>query len=175
MTTGLTMSEVNCALQIIRLMNDKICRLYGEEDPDHTGGYVFLTDDNERPADGYIVPCAVSAIGNVPRDKAARYYRNATEKATRLILQHRRGESKLWETSWQSRNPDQMQYGGGVRFVLPDDRIVVMSFSGYPEHRDEAIVIATGVHMQWIRETPARLIANDLTLHCLEQLLDRGL
>ncbi|HLC45031.1 MAG TPA: hypothetical protein VJK50_04300 [Patescibacteria group bacterium] len=97
---------------------------------DRTGGYFCLVD----PDSGFCV--ILFRIGTVAADKGQKYYSFAQEKALRLRAhpEHR--------SSWQSRNPDQSQWGGAVKA-----KTYIFSFSGLPELADEAAMLELAVDL----------------------------
>lgn len=91
-----------------------------------------------------------SLIGQVPLEKAEKYFRFCVEKAIRLA------NHPEHESSWESRNPDAGEWGGAVR--VGD---YIFSISGYPEMGDEALMlILAEVHSredQAVIETVTRI------------------
>jgi hypothetical protein len=71
-----------------------------------------------------------------------RYEKNALEKASRLS---RFAHADNHVSSWQSRDPDNGQYGGAVVATG-----MVISFSGLPEFLDEHLVIQVGLYFHRI-------------------------
>jgi len=98
--------------------------LLQKEGIDKKGGYFCIAN-----AEG--VPLFVSLIGGVPQEKAEKYFQYAVEKARRL------GQHADHVSSWESRNPEQEQWGGAVR-VNAD---YIVAFSGLPEEWDEAAML----------------------------------
>lgn len=101
-----------------------------EDGSDCTGGYFVLADaDTGLPLTGMF-------IGDVPDDaRAEKYVKLAHEKASRLALMMK---ADRHVTSWQSRDPKTGQWGGAI-YIRRCNRI--LSFSGLPEHWDEAAML----------------------------------
>lgn len=98
---------------------------------DREGGFLAVYDLRTRSM-------VSKSFGNVPEEKAARYLRNATEKATRLVGN---GQSR----SMLSRDVSKEMYGGGVQF-----RNLIVAFSGLPEKLDEALSFLYLAHVTYI-------------------------
>jgi len=77
--------------------------------------------------------------GESPAEEASVYFINAHEKAERVRAQM---ISYGHIFSRQSRNPDQNQWGGSV--IAGD---YILSFSGFPENVDEAMMVVLGIAM----------------------------
>lgn len=93
--------------------------------PDKRGGYVCIATRT-----GEVL--AIFLVGTVPNEmKAAIYRAYCQEKAQRL------GRKSNHISSWESRDESIMCYGGAVRAGE-----LIFSFSGFPEHWDEACMIA---------------------------------
>ena len=116
----------------------------GENWESRTGGYFCLADGLNG------IPYIILRVGDVPEEKAEKYFSLCQEKARRLTkhLDHM--------SSWQSRVPDQEKWGGAVR--MHDS---ILSFSGLPELGDEAIMLGTRCLMDrsWSGQQVANAIA----------------
>ncbi len=86
----------------------------------------------------------------VDMGKAPKYERFAREKAMRLD----RHPDDL--SSWGSRNEAEKQYGGAIRVANE----YLFSFSGLPEHGDEAAMLFAGLRLEFIDRDYARRIAS---------------
>lgn len=107
------------------------------------GGYFIIADGKTGLA------LLVVAIGDLPLEKAPKRFVFSQEKACRLAL---------WptdESSYRTRNPEKNRWGGAIRF-----RDKILSFSGLPEHGDEAAMLNTGCMAdQGFLEAAARIAA----------------
>lgn len=103
-----------------------------------TGGYLCV-------ADRAGTPLVVAKIGEVDAEKTSKYMSFCQEKARRLA------DHPEHVASWQSRKPDEDQYGGAV-----SGDHYILSFSGLPELADEAVMLVTMASaMPWeFREDP---------------------
>lgn len=107
--------------------------------PQRRGASFFLASFDSDPTDGdpKIVTFCHEPVGMVKSEKAKKYFDLSAEKATRLNRMYdERGDL----SSWQSRNPDEQQWGGAI--IAGD---WVLSCSGLPELWDEAVMLATAV------------------------------
>ncbi len=91
------------------------------------GGWLCVIDTRKDPYGRVVLH---QQIGEVPTEKVDRYKLLSLEKAQRLIRypDHR--------TSYETRNPACMQYGGAIRV-----NGCIISFSGLPEVWDEILVL----------------------------------
>ncbi len=71
---------------------------------------------------------ATALFGAVPEEKVGQYFRNSTEKVTRLV------NNTAEYRSFQSRNEDKQHWGGGIYYGH-----LYCAFSGFPEKLDEAL------------------------------------
>ena len=78
-------------------------------------------------------PLLAFPVGEIPAEKFFKYAEFALEKARRL------GQHSEHMTSWQSRDPDNGQWGGAIR--VPGCQ-VIFSISGLPEDLDAAASLA---------------------------------
>lgn len=99
---------------------------------------IIRENDRERKGGCFVawrsdlaVRVLACGFGKISFERYERYMLFANEKVKRL--NGRPGDI----SSWQSRNQEQMQYGGAIR--CDDD--LVLSFSGFPEEVDEAICL----------------------------------
>lgn len=115
------------------------------DDQTRRGGY-FCVASYEN---GMITPVVIALIGELPEEKLQRCFELCQEKARRLAThsEHR--------SSWQSRDPDQKQYGGAIR-VNSD---LILSFSGLPEIADEALMLRVAVRRVYLSRDDADAIA----------------
>lgn len=103
------------------------------------GGYLYVSDSTNRML-------LHLRIGNPILTKDADYLAYSKEKAERLY----------WQTSddlsWQSRSPNENQWGGAVRI---SKKMGFISFSGFPELADEAFCLALAVHTGFMADSTA--------------------
>lgn len=85
----------------------------------------------------FIVP-----IGEFPGEKIEKYLNLSQEKAKRLLKNHYHLNHV---SSWQSRNPDNREYGGAVCVLRRRGVQHILSFSGLPEFGDEAVSLFVAV------------------------------
>lgn len=113
-------AAVDGATWFVRIVNPHL----DESRRGKKGGWICIMDPG-----GEIV--VHEQIGEIGPEKPEKYQQVSKEKATRLRAhpEHR--------TSWQSRNPEQGQWGGAIRTI--DGWI--FSFSGLPELWDEALML----------------------------------
>jgi len=119
-----------------------LTNLPGNPKPHKKSGYLTI----RQKADGKIL--LVAEIGNCPFSKAEKYLRLSLEKGERLF----RHPKHL--SSWQSRDPEKEKYGGAIvtnEFIL--------SFSGFREYLDEAMVLVLAEFLRWISREQAEKIA----------------
>jgi len=89
-------------------------------------------------------------VGTVPdQDKAGQYYGFSREKPARLYAEILRGVVGA-VSSWQTRNESEFRYGGAIRAGR-----FIFSFSGLPEHADEALMLMLAVHFGFLTHTEA--------------------
>lgn len=105
------------------------------------GGYFCVADGKNG------LPLLTVLIGKVPLEKALRYLNLCQEKAARLSMYPGHG------SSWESRNPEENQWGGAIR-VGTD---FIFSLSGFPELGDEAVMLDTAWHINEPRVTLDRI------------------
>jgi len=162
---ALEQTEVFRAIDGLRLLNDKLVLiLKGEGCPDR-GGCFVLSDDVVPPPRHFRL---VSRVGEVAQEKAFQEYRlNAQEKASRLLVNHRDHA-----TSWQSRNAENNKYGGAIRVNFSGIGLI-MSFSGYSEQYDEALMLALAVKMGWLERNKAIILTNSTeATNCVLKLVE---
>src|ERR1041385_4424544 len=114
---------ITCLEQTFVEMKD-ILRAEGIE---KSGGYFTLFDTAE--ADGKVI--FSSEIGLCPGNKWVKYFTLSVEKARRLGLRFPH------QSSWESRNEHEEQFGGAIRTRYH----LILSFSGLPELTDEALML----------------------------------
>ena len=84
-----------------------------------------------------------------PNDRASRTRRFCQEKVRRL------SRRSTHRTSWESRKPEKNKYGGAIRVEGG-----FFSFSGLPEHADEALCLRLAVCMKVLTEMEAIYLAS---------------
>jgi hypothetical protein len=122
------------------------------DDPLKSGGCLVLYVPN--PSKTPLLTCFLGNI--VEESKRPRYFQFALEKAVRLAHEH-----PDHATSWESRNPEQMRFGGAI--VTSTEHPYSLSFSGFPEDADEAFVIAVALYAGLLTEDYAHGIADRRT------------
>jgi len=110
----------------------EIADLFGEG---CTGGYLYVLPTNK--ADLHI------PIGILDQTMLAKYRMFSREKAARLNEHPRH-----WFSS-ESREPTRDRFGGAARGTAGDNSDIIISFSGMPEHIDEAMSLAYLVGMNY--------------------------
>lgn len=91
------------------------------------GGYFCLADASNGGA------LLIALFGNPNPEKIPKYFQYCQEKARRLALHPEH------LTSWESRNPEQNEWGGAIRA----NANYILSFSGQPELGDEGMMMTT--------------------------------
>jgi hypothetical protein len=119
-----------------------------------TGGYVCYADVRG-------MPLMVHVMGSIGEEKAGKYCGFSQEKLSRLAR-----HPEHW-SSWQSRDPDRGEWGGGIR--LGDGHM--LGFSGLTEEGDEAVCLVAAIGFGALDEKQARNIANISCNTCFEPLL----
>ncbi len=112
---------------------------------DRTGFYLTVYDLFKPQA-----PALVRVIGEVPADKRSKYWFFSGEKPGRLILNRDKGH----RSSWQSRNPDEDEWGGAAL-----GETLAIGVSGLPELDDESVSLALLVAVSDLPEAQAQEIA----------------
>lgn len=121
------------------------------------GGYFCIADEDGRPL-------IVVAVGSLSNEKATKCFDLAQEKARRLA------EHPEHLTSWESRDPNALKFGGAVKDLRNYPHIY--SFSGLPEKVDEALMLAIAIfatpipksrndELEGLRQAKQIAIAND--------------
>ena len=87
-------------------------------------------------------------FGSVPTEKMSQYFRNSTEKVTRIV---KNGEAEY--RSFQSRDETKEHWGGGVR-----SKSGVYAFSGFPEKLDEALSLVYALYVELEDKTEAEVV-----------------
>ena len=106
-----------------------------------TGGYFCM-------ANHVGTPLLIFWFGEMPREKARKYFHLCQEKAARLALHY---EHCL---SFESRDPGLDRWGGAVR-----TRNGILSFSGFPEDLDEAAMLVLSLVIEGLSEEDAARFA----------------
>jgi hypothetical protein len=154
-------TEVHRAVDILRELNEKMGRIMAAKGNSDRGGYFVLSDDIVPPARYFRT---VSRTGAATEEfEGYRLY--AEEKAARLLVNHRDHA-----TSWQSRDEANHKYGGAIRVKFSGIGLI-LSFSGYAESCDEALMLALAMKMGWLDHhaaidlaTNCEVVANFLKL-----------
>ena len=110
--------------------------LHHHHDSEHKGGHACSKLISTSP------------IGNVPPDSCSHIY--APEKADRLA------SHSIHISSWQSRDLNEHKYGGAIR--VGEFGELILSFSGLPEHADEALVLMVASDLLWTTREEVRAI-----------------
>ena len=124
--SGLTEDAINRILpSAIRALNTVIS-MFGNEDgwELRSGGFFCLADARTG------LPWVIAQLGEISNEKVEKYLAFCQEKARRLALHPEH------TSSWQSRNPEDNQWGGAIRCGK-----YIYSFSGLPELGDEALMM----------------------------------
>ena len=108
----------------------------------HRGGYMAIYHDpfglSDENTIGMENPIALIFLGEEDDPERISMCRSfAQEKCLRIMKNNHR-------TSYESRKPEDDQWGGGVRICFTSSKIpgrLIVSFSGCPELMDEAMVI----------------------------------
>lgn len=98
-------------------------------------------------------PYAIFRVGAISSSDMCPYYELSQEKALRLM----RGvvnDGTNHVSSWQSRRPENNQWGGAVR-----DEDTILSFSGLTEHADEALTLLVAMENGLMSPEAAEKIA----------------
>lgn len=147
--------------EVIGLVEMAVREVVAEiNDPERQGGYFCFAMTEGNPS---ALPTLIVGVGTVPPEKGPKYLAFAQEKARRLFYlpTHR--------SSWQSRNPDRNMWGGAIA-AGP----YIFSFSGLPEHGDEAAMLLAAIgHGSLIRveaATIASYSSNQLFIRMLNKL-----
>ncbi len=86
--------------------------------------------------DSVLMSMVTKSFGDFTKEKAGQYFRNSTEKVTRLVKnpEHYR--------SFQSRDESKEWWGGGVHYGD-----LYCAFSGFPEKLDEALSLIYAIYV----------------------------
>ncbi|MBX2866908.1 hypothetical protein KTR10_03060 [Candidatus Kaiserbacteria bacterium] len=109
------------------------------------GGYLCLMVQGYQTSEPMV---SLHQLGKPDEAKADKYQHLAQEKATRILA------NQVAASSWQTRDPDQGQWGGGIR-TAPDTAI---AFSGFPELVDEAFCLALARMAGWMAEDEISIV-----------------
>lgn len=126
-----TAFETDCLVSTVKRVNellDVVLQLPVCEE--RKGGYFCIANGDGRPI-------VVVAVGSISNEKAGKCFNLAQEKARRLA------GHPAHRTSWESRDPDAMKFGGAVKDLRTYP--FIYSFSGLPEQVDEALMLATAI------------------------------
>ena len=161
--TFLDLFEVQeAATKLIRIMDDlSLVHSLGER----KGGYLTLVGIDGLPLDTIVLP-----VGEVPSpEEGCAYMSNSLEKAERLRKHFKRDHTAI--SSWQTRNEDERMYGGAV---IATPRGGIVSFSGLPEHYDEALCVGVTYELELENEIRTNRIADVSNNEVLRLLSDHG-
>lgn len=120
-----------------------------ELEPGRGGGYVCVAD----PDDG--IPIHTQLCGDISKEKAIGCHAFAQEK-TRRLATHPEHKSSHESRDVQDTDKTKHKYGGAVRTVL-----FLISFSGFSEKLDEAIVLYISVRLGFLSDNEAQAIADN--------------
>jgi hypothetical protein len=129
---------------------------FDEENRWRTGGYFCLWDTGHR------APFLVTLIGDPTDEKMMKYYVYSMEKADRLRSNVTQGH----RTSFQSRDENKKWFGGAISTPR-----MILSFSGFQEMWDEAVMLATAVNLRLISRSDAAGIAHGTAVGPLNRLI----
>ncbi len=105
---------------------------------DRKGGYLTVLNTQINRIE------AIRLFGELPKEKAVKCIKISQEKANRLY-QKIFVENLNHLTSWESRDPDNTQYGGAVYNPYCIYNNYILSFSGLPEIGDEICMLVLQV------------------------------
>jgi len=139
------------ATQLINVMSDLSIRHSLDSMEGRKGGYLTLLGIDGLPLDTIVLP-----VGEVSSpEKGSAYMFNSLEKARRLENHFKRDPSVV--SSWQTRNEQEGMYGGAV---IATPRGGIASFSGLPEHYDEALCVCITRYLGLENEIRTKRIAD---------------
>ncbi len=109
--------------------------------PEKSGGYLTLALDNFEVR--YVL-----SVGEYPKEKRDKYFRLSQEKAHRLYAHWLRFPETA-VSSFQTMDPEVMQYGGGVLFRNGSNKSLanIISFSGLDALADESVSLLLGDYL----------------------------
>lgn len=157
-------SRVGVLVEIIGAIDESLrVVLANLEDKSRRGGYAHILSELVPGQPSFV---ASIQFGVVPVEKQPRYAGFAREKALRLASLP--GD----RSSWQTRDEAHEMYGGAIR--VPG---VIFSFSGLPEHGDEALVLLAALKLGLLPVSAALEITgvsgNTLFMEITDSLLTR--
>jgi hypothetical protein len=146
MSSTLALYEINLqSVLVLKHVDDAVQQAIGlfagdKEWAGREGGAFCLANA------GLGIPYRVALVGHPNPEKVSKYVDFCQEKSRRLAfnLNH--------VSSWESRNPDADQYGGAIRC-----QILILSFSGFPELGDEAIMLKAAQTLGGLPGDPLRM------------------
>lgn len=106
-----------------------ITKLPGDPAGGRKGGFFSVYDTG-------LMSMATKSFGNFPEEKMGQYFRNSTEKVTRLVKLP--GNYR----SFQSRDESKEHWGGGIYYGN-----LYCAFSGFPEKLDEALSLIYAMYV----------------------------
>ncbi len=112
-------------------------------------------------------------IGSYPADKGDKYTRLSQEKAHRAYA-HWLRQPEVAVSSWQTRNPQEMMFGGAVLFPPIKESPNIISFSGLAEITDEAISLVLGCYLGLAQRGYADKVAGISENQVYEELFKRS-
>lgn len=108
---------------------------------DRYGGYLTIMERNS----GRVL--LTVPVGTCAKPKVKAYRDFSIEKADRVF------GNPTHISSWETRNESEQKYGGAI--VAGD---LILSFSGFPEHWDETLVLTLAARHGWITRDEAEAI-----------------
>ena len=164
--------------RVIRAV-EKVLETLGDEAGGREGGVFRFYQVVEYAGAKMPVELLSCVVGQIPPEKYNKYARLSDEKAQRLCCL---GLAEGHVSSYQSRQPDQEQYGGAVAFVTVASEVkgdsgrhpYIVRFSGLPELGDEAAMALVGTSFLTTigSETQLKAIADASNNNLLRRLLE---
>lgn len=144
-------SEIERIIQEVNWVRSRFVKMPGNPKPERNSGCFTLFDGET----GAVIEYRHAG----PAEASENYERLSREKGARLF----RHLKEL--SSWQSRNPENGEWGGAIRTVLS-----IFSFSGLPELGDEAIVLVAAMRLGYLGPKGASRIAGISGNHFFQEL-----
>lgn len=119
----------------------RVVEAFGLADEERTGVYFCAKGMMSAVRDWLVNPLEVGKIIN---GKAEKYKEYCQEKTCRTREHFFSDGHRL---SWQSRNPDEEQWGGAVICRDGADGFIILACSGLPELLDEVAMLCTAVDL----------------------------
>lgn len=113
-----------------------------------TGGFLAILKATSRD---YIIPLVIEVADCAPSLEIQT--QELVQENCRRLLKFRNEKGHI--TSWQSRNPEDKEYGGGITIGHYWTQVdyggnLFGAFSGLPEHQNEALVTILFLTFNWI-------------------------